>query len=65
MEQLIEFHEIIDDFKNIDVKIKDEDKTLLLLRSLPKSFEHFKDAFLYLKEETITLDEVQTTVTSK
>ena len=47
------------------MKIDDEDKALLLLSSLPRSFEHFKDALLYGKEGTITLDEVQTAVKSK
>ena len=65
VEQLTEFHKIIDDLENIEVKIDDEDKGLLLLSSLPRSFEHFKDALLYGKEGTITLDEVQTAVKSK
>src|SRR3954465_923163 len=65
VEQLTEFHKIIDDLENIEVKIDDEDKALLLLSLLPRSFEHFKDALLYGKEGTITLDEVQTAVKSK
>ena len=65
VEQLTEFHKIIDDFENIEVKIEDDDKALLLLSSLPRSFEHFKDVLLYGKEGTITLDKVQTAVKSK
>jgi len=43
---------------NIEVKLYEEGKTLLLLHSLPKYFEHFKDALFYGKEETNTLDKV-------
>src|SRR3954469_1665699 len=65
VEQLKEFPKIIDDLENIEVKIDDKDKDFLLLSSLPRSFENLKDALLYSKEGTITLDEVQTTVKSK
>lgn len=65
VEKLTEFHKIIDDLVNIQVKIDDENTDLLLLSSLHKHFELFKDALLYGKEGTITLDEVQTTVRSK
>lgn len=33
--------------------------------SLPKSFKHFKDAILYGKEGTTTLEEVQTALRTK
>lgn len=46
------------------MNIKDKDDDLLLLRLLPKSFEHFKDTFIYGKEYTITLDEARTLVRS-
>lgn len=49
MRQFIKFHKIIDDLKSIEVKIGDEDKNLLLLSSLPKSFEHVKYVNLYGK----------------
>lgn len=65
MEKFREFHKTINDLKNIEVKIEYEDKVLLLLSSLPRSFEHFKGALLYGKEYTITLDEVQMVVRSK
>ena len=41
------------------------DKALLLLFSLPKSFEHFKDTILYGKEGTTTLEEVQAALGTK
>ena len=34
-----DFNKIITDLLNLDVKIDDEDKTLLLLNSLPESYE--------------------------
>jgi hypothetical protein len=36
--QLMEFNKILDDSANIEVNVDDEDKTLLLLCSLPKFF---------------------------
>jgi len=65
MEQLTEFNKIIDDLANIDVYLEDEDKVLHLLRALPRSFENFKDAMLYGKEGTITLEEVQVALRTK
>lgn len=42
VEQLINYHTIMDDLININVKIDDDDdKALLLLSSLSKSSEHF------------------------
>lgn len=58
VEQLTKFHKIIDDLENIEVNIDDEDKALLLLITLLRSFENFKDAILNDKEGIITLYEV-------
>ncbi|KAK2372802.1 alpha carbonic anhydrase [Trifolium repens] len=65
VEQLTEFNKIIDDLANVDVNLEDEDKTFHLLCALPKSYEHLKDALLYGKEGTITLDEVQSALRTK
>lgn len=63
VEKLTKFHKINDDLEDVEVKINDEDKTLILLGSLPWIFfEHFKDYVLYGKDAIITLDEVQTTI---
>ena len=43
---------------NIGVKLEDEDKVVILLNGLPKTFEHFRDALLYGKDQLITLEEV-------
>jgi len=48
-EQLMEFNKIVYDLANIEVNMEDRDKALLLLCSLPKSFENFKDVILYGK----------------
>ena len=64
-EQLVEFNKILDDLANIEINMEDEDKALLLLCSLPKSFEHFKDTILYGKEGTTTLEEVQSALRTK
>ncbi|MCI81507.1 cytochrome P450, partial [Trifolium medium] len=65
VEQLAEFNKIIDDLANIDVNFEDEDKAFRLLCALPKSLENLKDALVYGKEGTITLDEVQSVMRTK
>lgn len=64
-DQIADFNKILDDLENIEVKLDDEDKALLLLKSLPKKYEHFRDAILYGKEQTITLEEVQNSIRTK
>src|SRR6266487_4293381 len=65
VEQLTVFNKIIDDLANIDVKIEDEDQAFHLLCALSKSLENLKDALLYGKEGTITLDEVESALRTK
>jgi hypothetical protein len=38
----MKFNSIILDLESLDVKIDDEDETILLIVSLPPSFKHFK-----------------------
>jgi len=59
MEQLTKFNKILDDLENIEVHLGDEDKAILLLCALPRSFESFKNTMLYGKEGTVNLEEVQ------
>nr|GEY40080.1 zinc finger, CCHC-type [Tanacetum cinerariifolium] len=46
-EHIDEFNKIVLDLANIEVKFEDEDLALLLLTSLPASYEHFVDTLLY------------------
>jgi len=50
VEQIMEFNKILDDLENIEVHLEDEDKDILLLCALPRSFESFKDTMLYGKK---------------
>ncbi|BAT96024.1 hypothetical protein VIGAN_08289200 [Vigna angularis var. angularis] len=64
-EQLAEFSKIVDDLENIDVRLEDKDKVVILLNALPRTFEHFRDALLYGKDQVITLEEVVTSIRTK
>ncbi|GJY85463.1 retrovirus-related pol polyprotein from transposon TNT 1-94 [Tanacetum coccineum] len=59
-----EFNKIVLDLANIEVKFEDEDLALLLLTSLPASYEHFVDTLLYGRE-ALTLKDVIATLNSK
>nr|GEU69166.1 retrotransposon protein, putative, Ty1-copia subclass [Tanacetum cinerariifolium] len=59
-----EFNKIVLDLANIEVKFKDEDLALLLLTSLPASYEYFVDTLLYGRED-LTLKDVMATLNSK
>ncbi|GKA13859.1 retrovirus-related pol polyprotein from transposon TNT 1-94, partial [Tanacetum coccineum] len=59
-----EFNKIVLDLANIEVTFEDEDLALLLLTSLPESYEHFVDTLLYGRE-ALTLEDVMATLNSK
>ncbi|GJT44281.1 retrotransposon protein, putative, ty1-copia subclass [Tanacetum coccineum] len=63
-EHIDEFNKIVLDLANIEVKFKDEDLALLLLTSLPASYEHFVATLLYGRE-ALTLEDVMATLNSK
>ncbi|GKE69277.1 hypothetical protein Tco_1527349 [Tanacetum coccineum] len=63
-EHIDEFNKIIPDLANIEVKFKNEDLSLLLLTSLPASYEHFVDTLLYGRE-TLALEDLMATLNSK
>ncbi|GJZ38417.1 retrovirus-related pol polyprotein from transposon TNT 1-94 [Tanacetum coccineum] len=63
-EHIDEFNKIVLDLANIEVKFEDEDLALLLLTSLPASYEHFVDTLLYGRE-ALTLEDVMGTLNSK
>lgn len=39
-------NKVIIDLENIQIKIDDEDQTLLLLKSLPSEYDNFTDTFM-------------------
>lgn len=51
------FNKLCLDIKNIDIKFDDEDKVLVLLHSLLKSYETFVDILKHGRD-TLTLDDV-------
>nr|GEU96103.1 retrovirus-related Pol polyprotein from transposon TNT 1-94 [Tanacetum cinerariifolium] len=63
-EHIDEFNKIVLDLANIEVKFEDEDLALLLLTSLPASYEHFMDTLLYGRE-ALTLKDMMATLNSK
>nr|GEX19726.1 retrovirus-related Pol polyprotein from transposon TNT 1-94 [Tanacetum cinerariifolium] len=63
-EHIDEFNKIVIDLANIEVKFEDEGLALLLLTSLPASYEHFVVTLLYGRE-ALTLEDVMATLNSK
>jgi len=59
-----DFNKLCLDLENIDVKYDDEDKALVLLHSLPKSYETFVDILKHGRD-TLTLDDVIGALNSK
>jgi len=51
------FNQIITDIAQLDVKIEDEDRAIILLCSLPSSYEHIVTTLTYGKE-TIKVEEI-------
>ncbi|GJS83949.1 zinc finger, CCHC-type containing protein [Tanacetum coccineum] len=59
-----EFNKLILDFANIDIEIEDEDQALMLLTSLPSSYENFVETLFY-RRESLTIEDVLATLNSK
>ncbi|GKB75211.1 copia LTR rider [Tanacetum coccineum] len=58
------FNKLIDDLSNIDVDIDDEDQALILLASLPYSYDNFMETLLYGRE-SLTLEDVLSNLNSR
>ncbi|KAK0580490.1 hypothetical protein LWI29_002570 [Acer saccharum] len=56
IEHLDNYNKILADLQNLDVKIIDKDKALLLLNSLPDTYEHLTTTLLYGKDEVKFID---------
>ncbi|GKA32117.1 hypothetical protein Tco_0718484 [Tanacetum coccineum] len=55
---------ILMDLKNVEVKIEDKDAALILLVSLPPSFESFVSSFV-IGKDIITLEDVRSSLNSR
>ncbi|KAL8515588.1 hypothetical protein ACS0TY_014326 [Phlomoides rotata] len=64
-EQLDIFNKYIDDLEDLDVKMDDDDKALMLLNVLPKSLDSFKDSVLFGNQDGVSYDTVLTAVKTK
>ena len=58
LQHLIAFNRILSDFLALDVKLEEEDKALLLLSSLPSTYNHLPTTIMYCKD-TVELQDVR------
>ncbi|GKA01987.1 hypothetical protein Tco_0674652 [Tanacetum coccineum] len=63
-EHVNEFNKLIGDLANIGVDIDDEDQALMLLTSLPSSYDNFVETLLYGRE-SLTLEDVLSSLNSR
>ncbi|KAM7459649.1 hypothetical protein LguiA_033944 [Lonicera macranthoides] len=63
MDHMNKFHGLVDQLKKVDVKIEEEDEALLLLTSLPDSYENIVTTVLYGKD-TLKMVDVESTLLS-
>ena len=63
-EHIDDFTKLYLDLENIDIKYDDEDKALVLLHSLPRSYEIFVDILKHGREN-LSLDDVIGALNSK
>ncbi|KAL5751999.1 hypothetical protein ACOSP7_022173 [Xanthoceras sorbifolium] len=63
MAHLNDFNRCITNFIRVNVKYEDDDKALLLLRSLPDSFKHFRTTLLF-GNDTLECDVVVSNIIS-
>ena len=58
LQYLNAFNRILSDLLTLEVKSEDEDKALLILSSLPSSYDHLVTTIMYC-EETLELEDVR------
>ncbi|KAM0966633.1 hypothetical protein ACFX2C_022364 [Malus domestica] len=63
MDHMNEFNGYLDQLRKVDVKVEEEDKALLLLTSLPDSYENLVTTLLHGKD-TVSLEQVQASLVS-
>ena len=63
-DHLDEFNKLILNLENVNIILEDGDRALILLSSLPDSYEHFVDTLLYGRQ-TLTLKDVKNALESK
>ncbi|GJY51234.1 hypothetical protein Tco_0442081 [Tanacetum coccineum] len=63
-EHIDEFHKLVGDLAAINTAISDEDQALLLLTSLPSSYDNFMETLLYGRD-TLKLEDVLATLNSR
>ena len=61
---LDEFNKLVLDLESLDIKVENEDKTIILLNSLPKSLKYFKETLKYGRD-AITFDDIQNSLNAK
>ncbi|KAL8519651.1 hypothetical protein ACS0TY_010548 [Phlomoides rotata] len=64
-EQLDTFNMYVDDLEDLDVKLEDDEKALMLLNALPRSLENFKDVVLFGSRMRSAMDNVLAAVKTK
>ncbi|GKV43399.1 hypothetical protein SLEP1_g50691 [Rubroshorea leprosula] len=63
-DHLDEFNKLILDLKNIDVKIKDEDQEIIVLYSLPDSYDNFVETHLHSRDQ-LSMEDVKVALNSR
>lgn len=64
-QQLDEFNKMCQDLESVSIEVSDEDKALVILGALPKSYEHFIDALVIHKSTKLTYEDVDIALRNK